>query len=221
MFIVITGRLRVADFWSIHQNLVKTSMYFFKLHQGYIYILYLLDLQTYWILFLCLCQKIQEENPTVKLNFKYLYPVCYLFIRLSKLHWLSPSQGWRKLHLSWLNQTHTCREPKTLTFYFIIGTMKGHVCACVCAVSACTYLHDAYAWWLHGSEETVRLPRTGIKSGCKPTCGCWQLNSDPLKEQVCLTTELGEKFLVTRSFIVIDVSFHTLIVLFAHNEQNV
>lgn len=34
MFIVITGRLRVADFWSIHQNLVKTSMYFFKIIPG-------------------------------------------------------------------------------------------------------------------------------------------------------------------------------------------
>lgn len=91
----------------------------------------------------------------------------------------------------------------------------------MCAVSECMYLHDVYAWYLHGSEEIVRFPRTGIKGGCDPTCGRWQLIADPLKEQVCLTAELRDKFLVTRSCIVIDVSFHTLIVLFAYNEKNV
>lgn len=60
----------------------------------------------------------------------------------------------------------------------------------VCAVSACMYLRDVYALYLHGSEEIVRFPRTGIKGGCEPTYGYWQLNADPLKEQVCLTAEL-------------------------------
>ena len=40
--------------------------------------------------------------------------------------------------------------------------------------------------------EVVGSPGTGVMDGCKPPCGCWELNLDPLEEQpVLLTTEIS------------------------------
>lgn len=38
--------------------------------------------------------------------------------------------------------------------------------------------------------EAKRVPKTGVKEGCKPLCWCWALNSDPLKEQSELLTPM-------------------------------
>lgn len=45
-------------------------------------------------------------------------------------------------------------------------------------VYMCLYVPDYYcSWW---SEEGVGLPGTVVMDGCKPLCGCWELNLVPL-----------------------------------------
>jgi len=31
-------------------------------------------------------------------------------------------------------------------------------------------------------SQVVGSPRTGIRNGCEPPCGCWELNHGPLEE---------------------------------------
>lgn len=53
-----------------------------------------------------------------------------------------------------------------------------------------SYIHASSNLWR--SEQDVRSVRTGIRSGCRPLCGSWKLNSGALKEQsVLLTSELS------------------------------
>jgi len=41
-----------------------------------------------------------------------------------------------------------------------------------------------------GQKEMTRSPGTGVTDSCELPCGCWELNSGPLQEQlVFLTTE--------------------------------
>lgn len=35
-----------------------------------------------------------------------------------------------------------------------------------------------------------------VKSSCEPSCGCWELNLDPLNEQVLLLSNLSSPILV-------------------------
>lgn len=48
-------------------------------------------------------------------------------------------------------------------------------------VTAHIYVHHMHAWCLQRSEEGVRTPGTGVRDGCKPPCGSWELAS--LEEQ--------------------------------------
>lgn len=50
------------------------------------------------------------------------------------------------------------------------------------------YIHASSNLWR--SEQDIRSIRTGIRSGSRPLCGCWKLNSGALEEQpVLLTSE--------------------------------
>lgn len=83
---------------------------------------------------LMLCQKIQKVNPTVKLNFKYLYPVCYLFIRLSKLHWLWVLVRDEESFLcpDWIKRTHV--ENLRLLHFILLLVPWRDMCVRVCVL---------------------------------------------------------------------------------------
>ena len=42
------------------------------------------------------------------------------------------------------------------------------------------------AWCLKRPEEGVSSPRIGVTDSCEPSCGSWELNPGPLKEQPVL-----------------------------------
>jgi hypothetical protein len=48
-------------------------------------------------------------------------------------------------------------------------------------MSVWQHVHHVYVWYMYTSEERVRFPGTGIVDGCKPPCGCWELNPVLLK----------------------------------------
>lgn len=59
------------------------------------------------------------------------------------------------------------------------------ICICICASLA-------YLVPKEGLEEGTGSLRTGLKVGCEPPCGSWELNLSLLQEQqVLLTTELS------------------------------
>jgi hypothetical protein len=39
------------------------------------------------------------------------------------------------------------------------------------------------------SKEGIRSPETGVRDGCEPSCGCWELSLCPLQEQAHGTAE--------------------------------
>jgi E3 ubiquitin-protein ligase NEDD4 len=55
---------------------------------------------------------------------------------------------------------------------------------------ACMSVHHMHTWCLWRPEEGVGSPGIGVTDSCELPCGCWELNSGPLKKQpVLLTTE--------------------------------
>ena len=51
----------------------------------------------------------------------------------------------------------------------------------VCGYFACVDVCAPLALLVpHGPEEGVRSPGIEVTDGCKPPCGCWELNSSPL-----------------------------------------
>ena len=60
----------------------------------------------------------------------------------------------------------------------------------VSVLRACGHVYHVCAWCLRRSEDGIRSPGTGVKSGCESPCGCWVLKLGPLQEQhVLLSTE--------------------------------
>lgn len=52
-------------------------------------------------------------------------------------------------------------------------------------------MHVKYVYYMCAvPTEAKRSPKTGVKEGCKPLCGCWALNLDPLEEQSILLTAM-------------------------------
>ena len=50
-------------------------------------------------------------------------------------------------------------------------------------------------------EEGIESPGAGVKNGCEPPCGCWELNLSLLQEYpVHLTTEPSHEPLIYRCF---------------------
>ena len=49
----------------------------------------------------------------------------------------------------------------------------------------CIYVH-VHSWCLQRLENGARSSGTGVKDGCEPPCVCWELNPDPLEEQLVL-----------------------------------
>lgn len=50
-------------------------------------------------------------------------------------------------------------------------------------------MYERSAWSCWKLAEAVRSPRTGVTDGCESQLGCWELNPDPLQEQVCVAAE--------------------------------
>jgi hypothetical protein len=44
-------------------------------------------------------------------------------------------------------------------------------------------MHWCFAWMHVGRYKGVRFPETGVRDNCKLSCGCWELNLDPLEEK--------------------------------------
>lgn len=67
---------------------------------------------------------------------------------------------------------------------------------CVCYSSGVGRIFCLNVWllYIHGSsylwrsEQDFRFIRTGVRSDCRPLCGCWKLNSGALEEQPVLLT---------------------------------
>lgn len=57
---------------------------------------------------------------------------------------------------------------------------------CVCLL--CIYV-SVQCPWPAEVKGGCWSPRTGLTDGCKPACGCWEMNPDTPQEQVRLTTE--------------------------------
>jgi hypothetical protein len=58
-------------------------------------------------------------------------------------------------------------------------------CMSVCAPPKCLVPTEARSYY-------QRAPGTGVKDGCEPSCGCWELNPGPLQEQfIFLAAELS------------------------------
>jgi hypothetical protein len=56
----------------------------------------------------------------------------------------------------------------------------------------CVRLYTMYACSAcEGQKRASDTPRTGITGGCKPQCGCWELNPGPLQEQLVAVGALG------------------------------
>lgn len=53
---------------------------------------------------------------------------------------------------------------------------------------ACVQEYHVLACYPQSSEEILRSPGTGVKDGCKPPCGCWELNLDHLKKEPMVLT---------------------------------
>lgn len=51
------------------------------------------------------------------------------------------------------------------------------------------FLCHVHAWCLQKQGEGVRSPRTGVRDSCASPCGYWELNPDPLREQVLSITD--------------------------------
>lgn len=55
-------------------------------------------------------------------------------------------------------------------------------------LSACLYVYHMFAWCERRSEEGITCPGNGVTDGCEMNCWCWELNLDPLQEQLVLLT---------------------------------
>lgn len=65
-----------------------------------------------------------------------------------------------------------------------------HMCGvCGWVLPACIYVYHMCTWYLWRSEKDIRSPGTRIVDSCEPPQWCWELNSNPMQEQVFLTTE--------------------------------
>lgn len=57
------------------------------------------------------------------------------------------------------------------------------------ALPAYLYVHQVCAWIPQRSEKGIGSPKTEVEDGCESPCGGWELNPDPLQEQMLLTVE--------------------------------
>lgn len=55
-------------------------------------------------------------------------------------------------------------------------------------LSACLYVYHMFALCERRSEEGITFPGNGVTGGCEMNCWCWELNLDPLQEQLVLLT---------------------------------
>lgn len=55
---------------------------------------------------------------------------------------------------------------------------------CASVLHACMSVHHICAWCCQRPEEGVRSRGTGVTNSCELTRGHWQLNLDPLEEQI-------------------------------------
>jgi hypothetical protein len=63
---------------------------------------------------------------------------------------------------------------------------------CMNVLPACINVHQVHAWYPQRSEERRRILETGVTDDYELPCGCWELNSGPLREQPgILTAELS------------------------------
>ena len=63
---------------------------------------------------------------------------------------------------------------------FLIYLLMWTFCLSVCLCTTCV---------TQRSKEGIGSPGTGVTDKCEHLCGCWELNPDPLQEQVFLTAE--------------------------------
>lgn len=57
---------------------------------------------------------------------------------------------------------------------------------CMGIFPACVSVHYLCARCLWRPEEGLGFSGTAVTDGCKPPCGCWELNSGSLEEQLML-----------------------------------
>lgn len=55
-------------------------------------------------------------------------------------------------------------------------------------LSACVPTYHVCAWYPQRPEEGVGSPRPGVRGGCEPPRGCWELSLRPQQEQPGLLT---------------------------------
>lgn len=54
---------------------------------------------------------------------------------------------------------------------------------CMSVLPACIQVHHMCAWWPHMAQGGIRFLNTLVMNDCDLLCGCWGLNSYPLREQ--------------------------------------
>ena len=58
-------------------------------------------------------------------------------------------------------------------------------------------------------EKATEFPGTGVTDGCEPTCGCWELNLGPLKEQPVLLSADPSLWSINNSRTILSVKGQT------------
>ena len=58
-------------------------------------------------------------------------------------------------------------------------------------------------------EKATEFPGTGVTDGCDPTCGCWELNLGPLKEQPVLLSADPSLWSINNSRTILSVKGQT------------
>lgn len=60
-------------------------------------------------------------------------------------------------------------------------------------------------------KEVVGTPDTGVMDSYETSCRCWDLNPDPLQEQVCLIIELSLQLLFLEFYPLVSVTSNSFL----------